>query len=279
MSFGLGSLQRRLLGSVIPVVRVQGVINEIAVSKLEKSLSQINPQRSQAVAVLVNSPGGFIAPCQNMTDILKNFTTKHKLPLYTFADCMALSGGYWILSSGDKVFADQSSWVGSIGVISQYSQFQGLLKKFHVDVKTWKSNEDMILPIFDPLAEINSEKVDKKLLPLMEYSYDGFVDHVESFRDRKITVPKEERAQKLFQGDIWTGKEAANLGLVDKLGTFQEILAKEFPDAKLIEVTKTSALERIRERLSIIEGISSWNERTFLKNTTEAFALHNLKGK
>jgi len=70
----------------------------------------------------------------------------------------------------------------------------------------------MILPIFDPLAEINSEKVDKKLLPLMEYSYDGFVDHVESFRDRKITVPKEERAQKLFQGDIWTGKEAANLG-------------------------------------------------------------------
>jgi len=70
----------------------------------------------------------------------------------------------------------------------------------------------MLLPLFDPLADLNQEKIGKKLAPLLEHSYDGFVNHVESFRDRKITVPKEERTKKLYQGDIWTGKEATDLG-------------------------------------------------------------------
>jgi len=74
MSFG--TLQRRILGPIVPIVRVQGMLNELAVSKLEKSLANFSPERAQAVAVLVNSPGGMIAPCQTMSDILKGFSKK-----------------------------------------------------------------------------------------------------------------------------------------------------------------------------------------------------------
>jgi signal peptide peptidase SppA len=272
MSFG--SLQRRILGPIIPIVRVQGIINDIAVSKLEKSLANFRPERAQALAVLVNSPGGLVAPCHSMTEMLRNFTKKHNLPLYAFSDCMALSGGYFIVSAGNKVYADKTSWVGSIGVITQYSQIQGLLKKYGVDVKTWKSNEDLFAPLFDPSAEVNKESMNKNLTALCKEVHEGFVQHIESYRDRKIKVPKEERYDKIYQGGIWTGKEALELGLIDGLGTFQEILGKEFPDAKLVEVTQTSALERFRERIAMVENkITTWDEQSFLQNVTQNFSL------
>lgn len=272
MSFG--TLQRRILGPIVPIVRVQGMLNELSVSKLEKSLANFSPERAQAVAVLVNSPGGMIAPCQTMSDILKGFSKKHNLPIYSFAECMAVSGGYFIASVGNKVYADNTSWVGSIGVITQYGQFQGLFKKYGVDVRTWKSNEDLITPLFDPLADVSKEHMNKNLTAMCDEMHQGFIQHIESFRDRKIKVPKEERYQKLYQGGIWTGKEAVELGLVDGIGTFQEILAKDFPDAKLVEVTTSTPLEKFRERVALVQNkITSFDEQGFLQQITQNFSL------
>lgn len=67
-------------------------------------------------------------------------------------------------------------------------------------------------PILDPLAEVSKEHMNNTLTDLCKEIHQGFVDHVESYRDRKIKVPKEERADKLYQGGIWTGKEALELG-------------------------------------------------------------------
>jgi len=74
MSFG--SLQRRILGPIIPIIRIQGIITEPSVSKLEKSLANFRPERAQAMAVLVNSPGGLIVPTFTVCDILKEFSKK-----------------------------------------------------------------------------------------------------------------------------------------------------------------------------------------------------------
>lgn len=269
MSFGLGTLQRRIFGPIIPVVRIQGMMNDLCVAKLEKSLNHISPARSQAIAVLVNSPGGFPAPCLSMVEILKIYSKKHHLPLYTFAEDFACSGGYLVLVAGDKVYADKTSWVGSIGAISQLVQAQGLLKKYKIDVKTWKTNENLLAPSMDAFADVDKETANKNFKKLSEDIHEKFIQHVESYREKKISVPKEERKEKLYQADIWTGKEAANLGLVDGLGTYQEVLAREFPDAKLVEVTKTSFAERVRERMALGASLAeSWDGGALLKKVT-----------
>jgi len=272
MSFG--SLQRRILGPIVPIIRIQGMIGDLAVSKLEKSLSNFRPERAQALAVLVNSPGGLIVPSFTVCDILKNFSKKHSLPIYTFAECMAASGGYGVLCIGNKVYADTTSYVGSIGALMQYAQVQGLLKEYGVDVRTWKTNEDLLLPVLDPLADVNKENTDKNLEALVDVMHQGFIDHVELYRDRKIKIAKEERYQKLYQADIWTGKEAVELGLVDGVGTFQEILKKDFPDATLEEVTTSTRMEKFRERFALMESrITSFDERGLLRKVIENFPL------
>jgi len=272
MSFG--SLQRRILGPIIPVIRIQGIITESSVSKLEKSLANFRPERAQAMAVLVNSPGGLIVPTFTVCDILKQFSKKHSLPIYTFAECIAASGGYGVISIGNKVYADTTSYVGSIGAIMQYAQLQGLLKKYGVDVRTWKTNENLFLPVIDPLADVNKENMDKNLKALVGELHRGFIEHVELYRDRKIKVAKEERFNKLYQADIWTGKEAVELGLVDGVGTFQEILKKDFPDATLQEVTTSTVMEKFRERFALMESrISSYDEQGLVKQIVKNFPL------
>ena len=67
-------------------------------------------------------------------------------------------------------------------------------------------------PLFDPLTDINKERMNKNLTAMCEEMHEGFVQHVESSRDRKIKIPKEERKEKLYQGGIWTGKEGVELG-------------------------------------------------------------------
>jgi len=156
----------------------------------------------------------------------------------------------------------------------QYAQLQGLLKKYGVDVRTWKTSEDLFLPVIDPLADINKENMDKNLRDLVHELHRGFIEHVELYRDRKIKVAKEERFNKLYQADIWTGKEAVELGLVDGIGTFQEILKKDFPDATLEEVTTSTAMEKFRERFALMESrISSFDEEGLVKQIVKNFPL------
>lgn len=68
------------------------------------------------------------------------------------------------------------------------------------------------MPAIDAFADTNKEISNKNLSKLSEWTHEKFIEHVENYRDRKISVPKEERKEKIYQADIWTGKESANLG-------------------------------------------------------------------
>ena len=104
-------------------------------------LKNIKTSQAVALAVVVNSPGGLPVQSQIIADKLKNFSLKHNLKLYTFARDVAASGGYLVLSAGDHVVADNSSIVGSIGVVFQKLKLKGLLEQFQVDHKLFASNE------------------------------------------------------------------------------------------------------------------------------------------
>jgi ClpP class serine protease len=93
------------------------------------------------MAVVVNSPGGLPVQSQLISDKLKDYSAKHNLKMYTFAQDLAASGGYMVLCSGDHVVADKTSIVGSIGVVFQKTQLTGLLNHFNIDPKQFSTQE------------------------------------------------------------------------------------------------------------------------------------------
>ena len=93
------------------------------------------------MAVVVNSPGGLPVQSQIISDKLKNYSAKHNLKMYTFAQDLAASGGYMVLCSGDHVVADRTSIVGSIGVVFQKTKLTGLLSHFDIDPKQMGTQE------------------------------------------------------------------------------------------------------------------------------------------
>jgi len=251
MPFGLGGLQKLLFGPIVPIVRVQGIIGPGSTARIEASLRKIDVSRSAAVALVINSRGGSPTQSSIMLEKIQNFCEENHLRLYTFAEDIAASGGYYLLCAGDKVYVDNTSWVGSIGVVSQAVSIKNLLEKNNIEIRDFTTNEDSLLYNAKPTKEI-TDNYRERVKNIGKPIHDLFIKHVEEYRGKKITIPTEKRDEKLYQAEVWTGKHAVELGLADELGTFEEVLPKEFPRSKLVEVTHLSFVERIRENTRIL---------------------------
>lgn len=95
--------------------------------RVAKRLANISVSRAVALAVSVDSPGGLPVQSQIISNKIRLFALKNNLKVYSFAKDLAASGGYFVLSSGHKVYADRTSIVGSIGVVQQKYQLEGFL--------------------------------------------------------------------------------------------------------------------------------------------------------
>lgn len=107
---------------------------------VDSSLNSINYSRAKALAIVINSPGGYIQQADFISHKILHHARHHKLPLYTFAEDYALSAAYYILSVGDKIFVDSSSSIGMIGMISSYYTYGNILKKYGVEPRKFQSN-------------------------------------------------------------------------------------------------------------------------------------------
>ena len=116
-------------------------IAPFSTEKVARRLANINTSRAAALAVSVNSPGGFPVQSQIIANKIKNFATKNNLKVYTFARDLAASGGYFVLCTGHHVVADTTSQVGNIGVVIPKLQLEGLLELTSVEHKFLSSNK------------------------------------------------------------------------------------------------------------------------------------------
>lgn len=106
-----------------------------------QNLDKIRTSTAKALAVSINSRGGTPVQCDLIIQKLHNFCHTHHIPLLTFAEDIAASGGYMILSAGDKVYADKTSIVGSIGVVMQKAQLRALAERFGVSMRRISSDK------------------------------------------------------------------------------------------------------------------------------------------
>ena len=115
--------------------------------KLMKDLdkAQRSKRKIEAVALVVNSPGGSAVQSSIMGSKVKLFAERRKLPFYTFAEDVAASGGYWLLSSATKgAFAHRSSFVGSIGVVSMTANLRKIFDKTDIDRPIIQTSDKLI---------------------------------------------------------------------------------------------------------------------------------------
>ena len=145
--------------SIVPVVRLSGVIAArggfgpvLSLAAVAPRLQRAFSQRgAKAVALIINSPGGSPVQSALIARRIRTLAEEKKLPVHIFVEDVAASGGYWLACAGDDIFADPSSIVGSIGVISSGFGFQKALERLGIErrVHTAGENKAMLDP-FQP---------------------------------------------------------------------------------------------------------------------------------
>jgi signal peptide peptidase SppA len=239
-----GRLGDRADRPVVPLVRLHGVItpmagpgprqviNSVTTDKvLERAFAR---ERLAAVALLVNSPGGSPTQSALVADRIRGLADEHDVPVLAFCEDVAASGGYWLACAADEIYAHPTSIVGSIGVVSQSFGLEGLLQRIGVERRLYTAGEAKAR--LDPFLPEKPEDV-AWLRGLQDQLHAMFREWVVARRGDRLASGVE-----LFEGEVWTGARALELGLVDGLGTPRGVLAERFPDAELVPVDGRRAL-------------------------------------
>ena len=213
----------------VAVVNLQGVIGKD--SKFE---SGINFQNSsplikkafevdnlKAVVITINSPGGSPVACELIHNYIRELSEEKKIPVYSFAQDVCASGGYWLLLAGDEIYAHNSSIIGSIGVIFSSFGFVELIKKIGIDRRIYTEGKNKA--ILDPFLPEEIENI-AILKSAQKDIFDDFVSLVKSRRKDKII----NRDDELFTGAFWSGKKALELGLIDGIADFRFKIKEKF---------------------------------------------------
>ena len=214
---------------VVPVVRLSGVIGistplkpGLTVASVARSLDRaFSTGRARAVALAINSPGGSAAQSHLIHRRIRSLAEEKQIPVIAFIEDVGASGGYMIACAADEIVCDESSIVGSIGVVGGSFGLQGLIKKIGIERRLYTSGERKAM--LDPFLPEKPEDV-KRLKAIQAEIHQSFIALVKNRRNGKLTGPEND----LFSGEYWTGKRALELGLVDAIGDLRSVLRSRF---------------------------------------------------
>lgn len=186
---------------------------------IEKAFSRGKPD---AVALQINSPGGSPVQSSLIGARIRRLSEEKNIPVFAFVEDVAASGGYWLAAAADEIYADESSILGSIGVISSgfgahvFLARQGIERRVHTAGKS-KS-------MMDPFKPESEEDV-ARLKVMLERIHINFIRQVQQRRGDKLDKSKD-----LFTGDIWIGSAAQDVGLIDGIAHLVPAMKARFGD-------------------------------------------------
>lgn len=213
---------------LVSVVRLQGTIgtsgrmtlSDLALAPvLEKAFRRGKPD---AVALEINSPGGSPVQSSLIGARIRALSEETGVPVIAFVEDVAASGGYWLAASADEIWADESSMLGSIGVIAAGFGAHVFLARqgFERRVYTAGKSKSML----DPFRPENEEDV-ARLNSLLGDVHENFIAHVKDRRGDRL-----DQSADLFTGEIWLARRATELGLIDGIGHLKPKLRERFGD-------------------------------------------------
>jgi protease-4 len=236
----LGQTQKKPPGKKsVGIVHVEGPITlgggaasllaeaEAAAPKIRRALDEAaRDDNIKAVVLRVNSPGGSAVASEIILDATRRL--KAKKPFVVSMGDVAGSGGYYVACASEIIFADEATITASIGVVGGKLATVEMWKKVGVTFKAYKRGENSgLLASGDPWTDKERERIQT----WMDEVYDVFKGHVRSIRGQRLKKPLDE----LAGGRVFTGKQALELGLIDRIGGLEDAIAYVADKAKLTD--------------------------------------------
>ena len=229
----------------IALIRVEGVILDSQATIGELKRFSENPS-VKAIVIRIDSPGGGVVPSQEIYDAVKRIRNKNNKAVIASMGSVAASGGYYIAAATDRIVANPGTLTGSIGVIMETANVEGLLQKIGVEGVIIKSGK--YKDVGSPLRKMSADE--RGLLQaVMDDVHKQFIEAVAEGRSLELRV-----AQALADGRIFTGRQAKEAKLVDELGDLEDAIQLA---AEVVGIEGEPKVVEPRRRFSLREILDS----------------------
>ncbi|HBR22331.1 MAG TPA: signal peptide peptidase SppA [Nitrospiraceae bacterium] len=247
------------LGEKVAVVRIEGPIMD-SKNTTDEIKGYLKDASIKAIVLRVDSPGGAVAPSQEIYEEVKKATLKKKV--IVSMGSVAASGGYYISAPADRIIANPGTLTGSIGVIMEIPNIEGLMNKIGVKTEVIKSGRHKdIASAFRKMG-----KEERLILQgVLDDVHEQFIKAVSEGRK----IPFDE-VKKLADGRIFTGRRAMEVRLVDELGTLEDAIATA---GRLAGIKGEPEVVTKKERFSITDLLRG----KFPKELSELFPTVKIK--
>ena len=212
---------------LVAVLRLSGAIGMGRAGLTDAGLAPVIERafrkgRPVAVALSINSPGGSAVQSSLIAARIRRLAERRGLPVHAFVEDAAASGGYWLASAADTIWADESSLIGSIGVIHASFGFPEFLARHGVErrVVTAGAAKSLADP-FRPFGEAEEARLRQIMAPI----HTAFIDQVKARRGTRLAGGED-----LFTGEVWTGRAAVEAGLADGIAHLVPKMQELFGD-------------------------------------------------
>ena len=202
---------------------------------------------SQAVVLLINSPGGSPVQAGMINDEIKRLKALHQKPVYAVVEETCSSAAYYIAAGADKIFVDKASIVGSIGVLMDGFGFTGLMDKVGVErrLMTAGENKGFLDPFSTPTKQQKAHAQH-----MLDQIHQQFIAVVREGRGDRL-----KDAPEIFSGLFWSGQQAIELGLADGYGTLDSVARDVVKAEDIVDYTRQdNVAERLAKRFGAAMG-------------------------
>jgi len=200
----------------------------------------------KAIVLRIDSPGGAVSSSDQIHRMVRDLRKQRDLPIVVSMGGVAASGAYYIAAAADTIFAEPTTVTGSIGVLAVWPVLAGLMDRHGVEIVTIRSSESQLWKARQNFWESPDEKVKQNVLRMLDSMHETFRRAVvdgrgERLKTRKTTVSiktpdggfTDVEQTEPFTGEVYLPDEAAELGLIDRIGYLSDATAEAASLAKL----------------------------------------------
>ncbi|MFK7791179.1 MAG: S49 family peptidase [Devosiaceae bacterium] len=222
---------------LVPVLRLTGVIGGgdrfnkgLSLASAAAPLKKLFSFEGPVVAISINSPGGSPVQSRLIHDRIRKLAQEHEKEVVVFVEDVGASGGYMLACAGDEILCDESSILGSIGVISAGFGLDRVIERWGVERRVYTAGEKKLA--LDPFSPEKPDDI-KRLKAIQQQIHDSFVGLVKTRREGRIDPDD----SSLFTGEFWAGVKSVELGLADRVENIDTAMKNRFGDkVKLVGI-------------------------------------------
>jgi protease-4 len=216
------------------VIDVKGIIVSGGEADAETIIKSLNmaakDPNTKGIILRVNSPGGSPVQSSYVHEAIRDIKKEYPdIPIHAVVEDLCASGGYFIASAADKIFVNESSIVGSIGVVMNGFGFTEAIKRLGVERRLYTAGEHK--GFLDPFSDVNPGE-QAHVQSMLNDIHQEFIQAVKNGRGERL-----KQNPNLFSGLVWAGSESIQLGLTDAIGNVQSVAKNEIGEEKIVDFT------------------------------------------